>query len=718
MPRIARVRTPDGRVVRVRVPDGASPEQIKSFVASKLNAERAPKSSGVTGFLNNAVSSLNQAAIGAVEGVHNVASAVTDTAAQALGAGDAVKAAQRQRRNVVDAVEETLAPVANPVARTGGRIAGAIAATPLRAAQGASMLARGGIRALQGGAGGAGVREVDGNALAPTATGAAANVVLGPVLGKLAQTAPAQAVGRAVGRIAAPVVNALDDAAETALPSVNRFLGRQHMPLRGAPEVTPAAPLASLGRKAQARAARFKSLGVAEPTTGMVTRDPSAVSFEQNVAKISGVGDKLAQQMKRVETSLVNVGQNMVRKLGGAKGAEATGKGVSKTLDAKRNEMQQVTSGIYRSVRAERGDVAVGRLDSFREKLTDPDLVDNPAFDQMREAVVRRLTSMGVVGKSGGVGRPATINQTEELRKFIGSLGSGIDPSTRMMRGKLIEALDDDVVSAVGGDAFRAARESAKARFAEFQKTFAGKLADERLAPEALTRRILGDGVKLSELRAMRQSLTTGTKKQVARGKDAWKGLQAQSVSDLLNKSVDPDGNLIGSRLWTEFSKPGAMAKYREILEPQDFKMLKRLAAATRDVKSYPSGHSVNTSNTAITLANLFDDAPAAVRAGWGKLLAKVGLGGGAHAIAGATLGPVGNVAVAGARGVGEAVAATRAQEAAAKALMNRIKLAQNPEAAAAAMAEARESAASNPAVGDAMRKAGITLGGVAASPQ
>lgn len=39
MPRIARVRTPDGRVVRVRVPDGATDAQVKSFVASKLNAK-------------------------------------------------------------------------------------------------------------------------------------------------------------------------------------------------------------------------------------------------------------------------------------------------------------------------------------------------------------------------------------------------------------------------------------------------------------------------------------------------------------------------------------------------------------------------------------------------------------------------------------------------------------------------------------------------------
>lgn len=721
MPKIARVRLPDGRVARFRVPDDATPEQILAAAKSKAAPKRE---GGIMGALNNVVSSGNELLIGAAEGAYNAASAITDPIAERVmnlvspGSGTrAVQGANRIRRQVVDAAEDALVSQPNPVARTTGRIAGAIAVPVPKAAQ-ASRLARTGVRAIQGAVGGAAVREVDESAAAPAATGAVVNMVVPPILSRVAQTAPVQAVGRAIGKAAAPVVGAIDNAAEAVLPRVNSALGRQHVPLRGTPAPPPQSPLAPLGVEAEERAARFRALGVDEPTTGMVTRDPAAFSFEQNVARVNGVGDRLAQQIRRVEQSLVNVGENLHRRLGGARDPEATGKLAAKALDAKRNEMQQATSALYRQVRAERGDQAVGRLDTLRERMTDPDIVDNAVFDQMREGIVRRMTRLGLVGKSGSMSQPVTIRQAEELRKFIGGLGNNMEPGVRMMRARLIDALDDDVVNAVGDDAFKAARASAKARFDEFQKTFAGKVADEKLAPEALTRRILGDGVKLSELRAMRQSLTTGTKEQVARGREAWRALQGQSVNDLLSRAVDPDGNLVGTVLWREFSKN--QAKYREILGPQDFKLLQRLAAATRDAKAPPVGHSVNTSNTAVTLANLFDTTPAPVREGWARLLGKIGLRAGAHVGAAALGGPAGNIAVEGARAAGSAAVASRAEQKAAEALMNKIRMAQSPEATAAAIRAANAAAKSRPGVADALNRAGfgVAVGGTAAAPQ
>jgi hypothetical protein len=513
--------------------------------------------------------------------------------------------------------------------------------------------------------------------------------------------------------------------------------------------------------------------------------------------------------MRGVEQRLVETGRNLVRGMGGSRGAEATGRRVSGALDAKRTEMQRVTSGLYEQVRAESGDRTVGNLKTFRDFIDSPEVADNAAFDTMRQSLARRLARLNqaddaapktsrllteedlatiarpvgskldalwylgaknVRGTPGPVwavrdrsrggeiagwglsrkkvekeignsfnpddlfiekvlpeqadaelrqraaelgvslssrtGGGTTIAQAEELRKFIGKLGSGIEPSVRRMRAKLIEALDDDVVGAVGDDAFKAARASARARFEEFQKTFPGKLADEGLSPELITKRVLGDGVSFSDIRAMRKSLTTGTPEQVARGKEAWQALRAQAVDDLLQKAVDADGNLVGTVLYREFSKNAA--KYREILGPQDYKTLQRLAAASRDAKALPVGHSVNTSNTAITTANLFDNAPKAVRQGWLRLMGKIGLRAGAHAGAAAFAGPAGNVAVESARAAGGAAASVRAETAAVQALMRRIELAKSPEAAAAAINEARAAAASNPAVADALHRAGL----------
>lgn len=708
MSRIARVRMPDGRVARFSVPDDATPEQITAQAQKLTQQQSKPKKQGALGWLSdNVLSPLNEAIIGAPEGIYNAASAVTDPISGLIFGEDAVKQARQQRRKVSDAATNALVTRRAPIARDIGRIAGTMAIPlPGKKLQEGGRLARAAYRAMQGAVGGAGVREVDQSAAAPAAIGATANVVLPPVISKLAQTRPAQAMGRMASRVAAPVVNKLDDLAEAAQPGINQFLGRPNVPLQGLPAVPPQAPLSALGRQAQARAARFKALGIDDPTTGMVTRDPAAFSFEQNIAK-TAAGDDLARQMKEVEVGLVEKGRSIVRDMGGAKGPEATGKAVEDVLDTKRGEMQRVTSSLYKQVRDTRGDEAVGRLDILRARMTEPEVTYNPKFDEMREGISRWMTANGLISKDGRLTKPVTVSQAEELRKLIGSLGSNMEPGVRMMRSKLIDALDDDVVGTIGDDAFKAARASARARFEEFSKTFPGKLADEKLAPELLTKRVLGDGVKLSDLRALRKSLTTGTDEQVARGMEAWKGLQTQAVDDLLNKSVDADGNLIGATLSREFNK--SALKFREILPPEDFKMLRRLSAATRDVKSFPVGHSVNTSNTAVTLANMFEQAPAKVKTGWLKLMAKYGL---QHGAAAAVSFPYGNVALE----VGRKAAGSVAEQRAASALAEKIRLAQSPEATAAAIREAQSAAASNPAVAEFLRQAGVAIGGTAAA--
>src|SRR3546814_15190390 len=96
----------------------------------------------------------------------------------------------------------------------------------------------------------------------------------------------------------------------------------------------------------------------------------------------------------------------------------------------------------------------------------------------------------------------------------------------------MIDALDDDVVNTLGDDAFKAARQSAKARFDEFSKTFAGRIADEGIPPERLTQRLFG-ATSLKDLRSLKQSLTSGTPEQIARGQTAMKGRRYPALSEL-----------------------------------------------------------------------------------------------------------------------------------------------------------------------------------------
>jgi hypothetical protein len=660
------VRMPDGTIIR-NVPDGTTRAQLMARYG------KHQQSGGVLGAIGNVVSSGNELLLGGLEGMYNAASAVTDPIARGVmnlvspGSGTEAQAqANHLRRDVVNSAQQTFIQQPNPIARDIGRVAGA-AALPVPKIAAAGRAARIANRVIQGAVGGSGVREVDESAVAPATAGALVNAIVPPIISKVAQAAPAKAIGRMISSEAAPVVD-------------------------------------GLGRQAQARLARFKSLGVDNPTTGMVTRDPAAFSFEQNASKIYGAGDDLARQMRGVESKLVDRGRSLVRNLGGASGPEGAGNAVSDVLDAKNSEMRALTGRLYKNVRESRGNDPVGDLAGLRDLLDDPMVTDNAAFDAMRESLGRRMARLG--------NGPVTVNQAEELRKFVGSLGNTSDPAVRMMRGKMVDALDDDVVNAVGGDAFKAARASAKARFDEFSKTFAGKVANEGLAPELLSKRILGDGVRLSDLRSLKQSLTTGTDDQVARGMEAWKGLQAQAVDDLLSKSVDADGQLSGSILSREFAK--SSPKLRELLEPQDFKELRRLAAATRDVKAFPVGHSVNTSNTAPSMANLF--APGERKQSVPGMLLKRGLAFSAGSLASGT--PVGGLVANVGLNAAERAAAMRENQQVAQELMKQVRLAQSPEAAAAAIQQIKQAAAGNPGLADYLNQAGFgrIIGGTAAA--
>jgi hypothetical protein len=300
----------------------------------------------------------------------------------------------------------------------------------------------------------------------------------------------------------------------------------------------------------------------------------------------------------------------------------------------------------------------------------------------------------------------ATVRQAEELRKFIRGLGSSVDPSVRMMRGRLVDALDDDVVNAVGDDAFKAARESAKARFDQFSKTFAGRIADEGIAPERLTKRVLSDTTSLKDLRAMRQSLLSGTEDQIARGQDAWKQLRAQALEDLLSRSTNDEGKLLGGQMARDFMKQSA--KFRELLEPADYKQLRRLVMASRDATVEPPGSSVNYSGTATTLANMFQSVRPKVQESWLKFLAKNGA---AHTSAWLAAGPTANLVLGGV----QAALRARVGAKAANDLMKRVALAQSPEETAAAIAELHRAAPNDPAVSDFLDRYGAAVGGAAA---
>jgi hypothetical protein len=567
----------------LRRADAAGDEAAARAIARRLSGQQKPKEKP-TSFLQ-----------GVGEGVGDVASNALSYVEKmpVVGAGlqlvnPIVRAATgRGVRDNLETYRQDRFAAAPKRGSTAGKIVGQIAGT---------LPTGGALRspALAGALGGALVTSDPNNAATVTRDAA-----IGAAAGKAGDVVGRRVIAPVARKIAAPIARAVG-AARGARPPV---------------AVSPINPsiaddVAPLGRAAAMRAARLRASGVQAPTTGMVTRDPRAWQFERETAKRMGLGDEVLGRVQAADEGLVKRSRQILNTQGGDIGDEATGKKVVTALADKYDELGKEVSSFYKKVRAERGDVTAGRLDRLREVLDSPEMMDNPTFDMMREGVNRRLQRFGMAGNSGLLRKDsvASVSQAEELRKMIGKLGSSNDPTVRAARGQLIEALDDDVVSSLGDDAFKEARGAAKARFDEFKGTFAGKIAEDA-RPEQLTERLLRKGTGYEDLRQLRQSLTTGNEKQVARGQKAMQALRGKTVSDYFRSVTGPEGNVRGSQARTVFDDNAA--RYREILDPQAYKDLRRWAYAAHDAQAQVPYSAVNNSNTSASVGNmLFPEMP------------------------------------------------------------------------------------------------------------
>lgn len=636
-----RVTAPDGKTYRVKAPEGATREQVLARVQSSKPKETSfwqGALEGVTKAVTNAASYAEQMPL--VGAPLRVASAALD-----LIDGDDEK--QTVAKRAQQQSEKTLERSKYKGSKA-GKLVGEIAATlPLGVAGG--PIAQGAVT-------GALLTEDP-----EDAGGVARDTAIGMAAGKAGDVIGRKVIAPAASRIyqTAPV--------KTARGAIQKAATKGATTIK---DIANPRALAPLGRDAQVRAARLQAAGAKSPTLGMVTRDPRAWYFEREGAKLAGFGDDMLGQIRGVEDDLVRSARGAVDRQGGSIGKEASGQRVVDALSGKSDEMGDAVSSLYTKIRAEKGDVPVGKLSAFREFLDSPDLADDVGFDSARESLMRRLSRFG---------DDITVGQAEGLRKFIGRLNvPGASPAeARRVRTMLTNALDDEVVDSVGDDAFKVARDAARARFSEFKGTFAGKLADEGIAPEAMSRRLLQGGVSNKDLRALKQSLTTGTEGQVERGTKAVQAMRGQIVDDLFGTAITPDGKINAATLNRNWEK--AADKLRILLEPADYKQLRRIVLASRDAMADVPGSGVNYSNTASTIANMF---PGVAKEQSGGTIRDLIKRGAMHLGAFGTAGPAGNVGLM----LGEQTAKQLAARKAAQEAGRQFQMASNPVAAANAV--------------------------------
>lgn len=687
-----RVSLPDGRVYNVTAPEG-TPRNELIRLARESDLPQRTKGFGIPA-IDVPLSALNEAVIGGIQGISRMTSAISDPIVEAglnlirPGLGTSGRqAAEETRGRIEQQASRRTVVQPMPLAREAGQVASSFAAGALRAPSAVARLAPRAApaitRAIQGAVGAQAVPTPGLTSTQSALLGGATNVVLPPALQAIARTRPAQAVLSAAGRAAAPVVGALDEAAM----GVRRAAGLETPPI-----AIPAAPAAqvaqapisrmalpeatqqaipqveeSLGREAAQRLRNFQRIGVEAPTTGMVTREPGVWQYERNTMGQVNVGEPIRDAIVKVNEEINQAATDLIQKVGVAGDVEKVGALAAEALSKKEKEMQRVVGQLYQNAREQYGEKSAGPVQNFLGQLDNPDLVDNEAFDAMRSSIVRRLQRYGMTGESGlpRQGAVMTVGQAEEMRKFIGGLGNATDPNIRRIRSQLVEALDDDVVAGFGDDAFKQARAAAKQRFAEFKDTLAGKMGAGDVAPERITQRLMSQSTPLSDLRNLKATLLTGETDQVARGQQAWSSIGAQALDDLFSSARVGENMVSGARLLKNFNKN--IARYRELLNREEYVTLNRIVRAARDATVPVDFSNVNTSGTASALANLFADPAKGGRSGVKTMIA--------HLAAGFAGGPVANVAVAGA----QEAARTAAERAAADEAVRRALMTTQP---------------------------------------
>lgn len=478
-----------------------------------------------------------------------------------------------------------------------------------------NLLERGTANALTGAAqGGTAAAAVSGGyepgAGEQTALGTAAGALLGPL-------APyVQKLGGFVTRRMFGVDNPLlDIPANAAQQLAQRGVVIENLPAgvqqSTAREVAAQIAAGTFDPDQIARKANLEALGL-KPTTAIITREPVQWANERELAK----SERGAALMQTYQANNQVLKDHLAKIAEGTGGAQATahdaGDGAINAVRAKFAEMQGEVSMLYDDIRAAKGDkygLSPNRILKVLDEASD-DANSSSIVDSTRA----RMRRLGVIDKDNQViaagpnsERVLTVRQAEELRKWIGGL-KGDDRTKRMV----IEALDDDVFESTGEDAFKVARDKARARFSEFESKILSDVVDGKAAPDSLFERyVMGKSATADDLARFRDSLTTGNTLQVQRGTQAWNDIRRQTAERILQKAANgnaDEGMLSYPQLRKVIEQIGDK-KLEVLFGVEGRQLYGRLLTALRDTSFTPGLAPINTSNTSNALMRTLEAA-------------------------------------------------------------------------------------------------------------
>lgn len=335
-------------------------------------------------------------------------------------------------------------------------------------------------------------------------------------------------------------------------------------------------------------------------TRGQASRDPFQYSWEKNQgSKIAGVGEPLSQRLQAQNRQLIE-NLNVL----GAKNAPST-------FDA-----SQAVISHFEGIDAQAKAAINQAYSAVRDSAGRPALMDQAAFQetarnalehgQLTEFVPETIKKQYNAISTGQV--PLTVDTAQTLDKvWSAAQRSTQDGPTKMAIGHLRDALNNAPVKDQLGEqsmqAYKAARAMAKQRFDALDANPAYKAAVDGVEPDKFWQKYV-QGANVSELSSLKKMV----------GPDNTAVLQKTFLGNLkkaaLSRASDEDGSFSQAALNKVLHDDVQAPRIRELFAGNDetLSQLYRLGRVAEDIKRFPEGHSVNTSNTAVTAANIIGD--------------------------------------------------------------------------------------------------------------
>lgn len=307
---------------------------------------------------------------------------------------------------------------------------------------------------------GAALRQAVSLATGGARAGAAATLdAIGARMGRAGQVSAADAGAPTAAAAAKPRIKLNVDGTTTPVaPAADATPGAAGAAARAS--AAPGAAGGPLPATEQARRAQvLRDIGIQDARRSVLTGDRKSGATDFQTSQLdSPAGRLLASKFDEERSALENHADSIVRGSGGTIGTDQSalygrGNTIVGPLDSLKKWFDDRAGALYRAADEQSQGVPTA-LERFRSVLADDSEMTNSDRVHLRGAINAYAKKLGILGDEGAL--QGNAQQAETIRKFLGENWS---PANGKFVAKLKDALDEDVMSAAGGDLYGQARQ-------------------------------------------------------------------------------------------------------------------------------------------------------------------------------------------------------------------------------------------------------------------